>query len=117
MITMMTMTRDRRRPTGLEEHTRETIQDKRSRTLSEKVGKEATAPVEVQGIWRDWMGKARSAKPDLQNYAQTALPLNLIPIRIDLDIPAFTLHHLFQCHRAQDTLRLTALCQFTDHKR
>jgi chromatin structure-remodeling complex subunit SFH1 len=25
----------------------------------------------------------------LQNYAQTALPLTLIPIRIDLDIPAF----------------------------
>jgi chromatin structure-remodeling complex subunit SFH1 len=36
------------------------------------------------------MGKARSSKPDLQNYAQTALPLTLIPIRIDLDIPAFT---------------------------
>ena len=80
---------DRRRPTGLRSIRRDDL-GQAKQDLSEKVGKEATAPVEVQGIWRDWMGKARSAKPDLQNYAQTALPLNLIPIRIDLDIPAFT---------------------------
>ena len=79
----------RRRPTGLRSIRRdETGQAKQD--ISEKVGKEATAPVEVQGIWRDWMGKARSSKSDLQNYAQTTLPLTLIPIRIDLDIPAFT---------------------------
>jgi chromatin structure-remodeling complex subunit SFH1 len=78
----------RRRPTGLRSIRRdESGQAKQD--PGEKVGKEATAPVEVQGIWRDWMGKARTTKPDLQNYAQTALPLTLIPIRIDLDIPAF----------------------------
>ena len=78
----------RRRPTGLRSIRRDdTGQQKHD--VGEKVGKEATAPVEVQGVWRDWMGKARSAKSDLQNYAQTALPLTLIPIRIDLDIPAY----------------------------
>ena len=79
----------RRRPTGLRSIRRdESGQAKQD--PGEKVGKEATAPVEVQGVWRDWMGKSRTAKPDLQNYAQAALPLTLIPIRIDLDIPAFT---------------------------
>ncbi|KUJ20373.1 SNF5-domain-containing protein [Mollisia scopiformis] len=80
---------NRRRPTGLRSIRRdESGQAKQD--PSDKVGKEATAPVEVQGIWRDWMGKSRNAKPDLQNIGQTALPLTLIPIRIDLDIPAFT---------------------------
>jgi chromatin structure-remodeling complex subunit SFH1 len=80
---------NRRRPTGLRSIRRdETGQPKQD--PSEKVGKEATAPVEVQGIWRDWMGKSRSTKPDLQNIGQSVLPLTLIPIRIDLDIPAFT---------------------------
>lgn len=78
----------RRRPTGLRSIRRdESGQPKQD--PSEKVGKEATAPVEVQGIWRDWMGKARTAKSDLQNYAQAAMPLTLIPIRIDLDIPSY----------------------------
>lgn len=79
---------NRRRPTGLRSLRRDEPglpkQDQ-----ADKYGKEATAPVEMQGIWRDWMGKARYARPDLQNYAQNALPLTLIPIRIDLDIPAF----------------------------
>ncbi|KAH7330331.1 hypothetical protein BKA65DRAFT_554316 [Rhexocercosporidium sp. MPI-PUGE-AT-0058] len=79
----------RRRPTGLRSIRREDPSQAKL-DLSDKVGKEATAPVEVQGIWRDWMGKTRNAKSDLQNYAQAALPLTLIPIRIDLDIPAFT---------------------------
>jgi chromatin structure-remodeling complex subunit SFH1 len=81
----------RRRPTGLRSIRRdETGQAKQD--PSEKVGKETAVPVEVQGIWRDWMGKTRSvpSKPDLQTFAQTALPLTLIPIRIDLDIPAHT---------------------------
>ncbi|CCU81951.1 RSC complex subunit Sfh1 [Blumeria hordei DH14] len=78
----------RKRPTGLRSIRRdEAGQPKQDQP--EKVGKEATAPVEVQGIWRDWMGKSRYPKPDYNNYAQTALPLILIPIRIDLDIPAF----------------------------
>jgi len=78
----------RRRPTGLRSLRMEDMAQTRLDT-SEKVGKDTTTPVEVQGVWRDWMGKSRSAKSDLQNYAQTALPLTLIPIRIDLDIPAY----------------------------
>lgn len=78
-----------RRPTGLRSIRRDELGQARQ-DPSEKVGKDADAPVVVQGIWRDWMGKSRSAKPDLQSYAQTQLPLTLIPIRIDLDIPAYT---------------------------
>ncbi|KAG0649819.1 Chromatin structure-remodeling complex subunit sfh1 [Hyphodiscus hymeniophilus] len=81
----------RRRPTGLRSIRRdETGLPKLD--SSDKVGKDTAKPVEVQGIWRDWMGKARSvpSKADLQTFAQKALPLTLIPIRIDLDIPSFT---------------------------
>src|SRR5450432_3991617 len=78
----------RRRPTGLRSLRRDEI-GQTKQDSSEKFGKEATKPVEVQGIWRDWMGKTRSTKADLQTHAQAALPLTLIPIRIDLDIPAF----------------------------
>jgi chromatin structure-remodeling complex subunit SFH1 len=79
----------RRRPTGLRSLRREESAMAKQESAKE-IGQEATAPVEVQGIWRDWMGKGRSARPDIQAYAQTALPLTLIPIRIDVDIPAFT---------------------------
>ncbi|KAH8663085.1 hypothetical protein BGZ60DRAFT_412724 [Tricladium varicosporioides] len=78
----------RRRPTGLRSIRRDDS-GQAKQDISEKVGKETTVPVEIQGIWRDWMSKPRSSRPDMQNYAQTALPLTLIPIRIDLDIPAF----------------------------
>ena len=80
---------NRRRPTGLRSIRRDDL-GQAKQDVADKVGKEATAPVELQGIWRDWMGKGRAAKPDLHNYAQTALPLTLIPIRIDLDIPSYT---------------------------
>ncbi|KAF7884237.1 uncharacterized protein EAF02_004573 [Botrytis sinoallii] len=80
---------NKRRPTGLRSLRREDI-GQAKQDPAEKVGKEATAPVEIQGIWRDWMGKQRPGKIDMQNYAQIALPLTLIPIRIDLDIPSFT---------------------------
>ncbi|EFZ00369.2 Chromatin structure-remodeling complex subunit sfh1 [Metarhizium brunneum] len=77
----------RRRPTGLRSLRKE---DSASRQdLAEKAGKDTKEPVEVQGIWRDWMGKNRALKSDQQNAAQASLPLTLIPIRIDLDIPAF----------------------------
>lgn len=79
----------RRRPTGLRSLRREDS-GQANKDPSEKFGKEAFAPVEVMGIWRDWMSKAKPAKSDTHNYAQTALPLVLIPIRIDVDIPAFT---------------------------
>lgn len=78
----------RRRPTGLRSLRRDDSASKLD--ISDKVGKETSEPVEVQGIWRDWMAKTRNPRSDAQNYAQACLPLTLIPIRIDLDIPAFT---------------------------
>ncbi|ROV98071.1 hypothetical protein VMCG_07018 [Cytospora schulzeri] len=77
----------RRRPTGLRSMRREDSTVKFD--LGDKVDKETTEPVEVQGIFRDWMNKSKQGLSDMQNYAQAALPLTLIPIRIDLDIPAF----------------------------
>lgn len=81
----------RRRPTGLRSIRKDDLSQAKQ-DASEKYGKETTVPVDVQGIWRDWMGKARSSKADLQGCSQAALPLTLIPIRIDLDIPAFVPH-------------------------
>ncbi|KAI1134354.1 SNF5-domain-containing protein [Hypoxylon sp. FL0543] len=76
----------RRRPTGLRSLRRE---DSASRVdPSDKFGKETNAPVAVQGIWRDWMLKTKN-RSDLNNQAQAAMPVTLIPIRIDVDIPAF----------------------------
>lgn len=77
----------RRRPTGLRSLRKE---DSASRLdVADRAGKDTKEPVETQGIWRDWMGKNRAMKSDQQNAAQASLPLTLIPIRIDLDIPAF----------------------------
>lgn len=76
----------RRRPTGLRSLRRE---DSTSRVdPSDKFGKETVSPVDVQGIWRDWMLKTKN-RSDLNNQAQAAMPVTLIPIRIDVDIPAF----------------------------
>jgi chromatin structure-remodeling complex subunit SFH1 len=47
-----------RRPTGLRSLRRDDtglVQN----LQQEKVGKDITAPVEVQGIWREWMGKPK----------------------------------------------------------
>ncbi|KAM7216631.1 hypothetical protein V8F06_008042 [Rhypophila decipiens] len=77
----------RRRPTGLRSLRRDDSGAKGD--PSDKVGKDTNEPVQVQGIWRDWMAKTRGAKSDLQNYAQACLPLTLIPIRIDVEIPSF----------------------------
>ncbi|PYH41813.1 putative RSC complex subunit Sfh1 [Aspergillus saccharolyticus JOP 1030-1] len=77
-----------RRPTGLRSLRREeSTSDKVP--LAEKLGKEIHAPVEVQGIFRDWMIKRmlRPACAD-QLQIQAQLPLTLIPIRIDLEVPA-----------------------------
>ncbi|KAI1450391.1 SNF5-domain-containing protein [Annulohypoxylon stygium] len=76
----------RRRPTGLRSLRRE---DSASRIdPSDKFGKETNAPVDVQGIWRDWFMKNK-IRSDLSGQAQALLPVTLIPIRIDVDIPAF----------------------------
>ncbi|KAK5990732.1 Chromatin structure-remodeling complex subunit SFH1 [Cladobotryum mycophilum] len=77
----------RRRPTGLRSLRKEDSAG--GRDLADKAGKDTKSPVDVQGIWRDWMGKSRSVRSDQQNAAQANLPLTLIPIRIDLDIPSF----------------------------
>ncbi|RAL16542.1 putative RSC complex subunit Sfh1 [Aspergillus homomorphus CBS 101889] len=77
-----------RRPTGLRSLRREdSTLDKIP--LTEKLGKEIHAPVEVQGVFRDWMIKRmlRPACAD-QLQIQAQLPLTLIPIRIDLEVPA-----------------------------
>ena len=77
----------RRRPTGL----RSLRRDDSSAKLdpSERVGKETNEPVAIQGISRDWMGKTRLLRTDVQSFAQASLPVTLIPIRIDLEIPAY----------------------------
>ncbi|PCH04764.1 SNF5/SMARCB1/INI1 [Penicillium occitanis (nom. inval.)] len=77
-----------RRPTGLRSLRREDSSLDRV-PLSEKVGKEVFAPVEVQGIFRDWMVRrlVRSDHVD-QLQTQSHLPLTLVPIRIDLEVPA-----------------------------
>ncbi|KAL4879803.1 hypothetical protein BJY04DRAFT_193013 [Aspergillus karnatakaensis] len=77
-----------RRPTGLRSLRREESSfDKVA--LAEKLGKEIHAPVELQGVFRDWMIKRmlRPACAD-QLQIQAQLPLTLIPIRIDLEVPA-----------------------------
>lgn len=83
------MNENRRRPTGLRSLRRDDPAQARPEVPKE-VGQEIGAVVDVQGIWRHWMGKPKSGKSDLQNFSQAALPLTLIPIRIDLDIPGWT---------------------------
>lgn len=77
-----------RRPTGLRSLRREdSTLDKVS--IAEKLGKDIHAPVEVQGVFRDWMIK-RMLRPTCadQLQIQAQLPMTLIPIRIDLEVPA-----------------------------
>ncbi|KAI9894222.1 MAG: Chromatin structure remodeling complex protein sfh1 [Vezdaea aestivalis] len=79
----------RRRPTGLRSLRREDpVQEKLS--AAERASREVKAPVHVQAIWREWLGHAKTGKIDIQLVAQSQLPYVPIPIRIDLDIPAFT---------------------------
>ncbi|XWW92902.1 hypothetical protein V2A60_000829 [Cordyceps javanica] len=83
----------RRRPTGLRSLR---MQDSsKGQDWSGKAGKDTLQPVHLQPIWRDWMGKTRSIRSDQQNAAQSNLPLTLIPIRIDLDVPSFVPHPPF----------------------
>ncbi|KAK4547383.1 hypothetical protein LTR36_001039 [Oleoguttula mirabilis] len=78
-----------RRATGLRTQPRRE-QDANQEKQGQKVlGKEAHAPVDVQGIWRDWMGKPKRVFTERQMHVQSALPTTLVPIRIDLDIAPF----------------------------
>ena len=101
-----------RRPTGLRSRREELNPGKEAPT--DRVGTELIAPVQVQGIWRDWMGKAKYGKSvilygnnrflfkelridliprnDKQLHAQAELPYIPIPIRIELDISSYTPH-------------------------
>ncbi|CAL5874177.1 uncharacterized protein PFLUO_LOCUS8465 [Penicillium psychrofluorescens] len=79
-----------RRPTGLRSLRREeSISDKLP--LAGKVGRETHEPVEVQGVFREWMIKRmlRPACAD-QLQIQAQLPQTLVPIRIDVEVPAHT---------------------------
>ncbi|KAF2131563.1 SNF5-domain-containing protein [Dothidotthia symphoricarpi CBS 119687] len=53
------------------------------------LGQELTAPVDLQGIWRDWMGRPKRTLTEKQVHVQSVLPVTLIPIRIDMDIQSF----------------------------
>jgi len=93
-----------RRPTGLRSLRREELEKREPQ--HDKLGREAYAPVQVQAIYRDWMIR-KAPKPmyvpssaerdlwltdqnstDQQLHIQAQLPLTLIPIRVDLDVPA-----------------------------
>jgi chromatin structure-remodeling complex subunit SFH1 len=50
---------------------------------------ELTSSIDVQGIWREWMGKPKKAMTERQAMLQAQLPLNLVPIRIDLSVNPF----------------------------
>ncbi|KAK2748713.1 Chromatin structure remodeling complex protein sfh1 [Myotisia sp. PD_48] len=78
-----------RRPTGLRSLRREEINPDRGPT-GEKLGKEIDAPVNVQANYRDWVVR-KSIKSRRQRHmnAQAQLPVNLIPIRIDLEVPGY----------------------------
>ncbi|KIW06611.1 uncharacterized protein PV09_02325 [Verruconis gallopava] len=73
-----------RRPTGLRSLRREDTQAEAEKA-SER-GREIFAPVDVQPIWREYMGKARRTMTEKQVQTQAHLPLVLIPIKIDIDI-------------------------------
>ena len=88
-----------RRPTGLRSLRREDLEKKEG--AAEKLGKDIDEPVDLQGLYRDWMIK-RTVKPttDQQVHIQAQLPLTLIPIRIDLEIPSCTPDPPFPMPRA-----------------
>ncbi|KAF4594764.1 snf5/smarcb1/ini1 [Ophiocordyceps camponoti-floridani] len=77
----------RRRPSGLRSLRKEDSVSRQDAV--DRAGKDTKQPVHLQAIWRDWMGKNRAVRSEQQNTAQAALPLTLIPIRIDLDVPSF----------------------------
>ncbi|KAF2771694.1 SNF5-domain-containing protein [Teratosphaeria nubilosa] len=77
-----------RRATGLRTQPRREQPDPAAEKAKE-LGKEAHAPVDVQGIWREWMGKPKRSLSERQMHVQSALPTTLVPIRIDLDVAPF----------------------------
>ena len=120
-------TDSQRRHTGLRT-LRQQEQEKKEPQF-DKLGKEIAEPVRLQGIYREWMMR-RTVKPtygswitqccpgktiyeklayplgwfrtDQQVHIQAQLPLTMIPIRIDLDIPAHTPDPPFPVPRGLD---------------
>lgn len=79
-----------RRQTGLRTAQQRRDQEAESQKAAQKeMGREAHAPVDVQGIWREWMGKPKRALTERQMHVQAVLPTTLVPIRIDLDVAPF----------------------------
>jgi len=78
-----------RRGTGLRTQPRRDTEANGERQGQKELGKEAYAPVDTQGIWREWMGKPKRALTERQMHVQSALPTTLIPIRIDLDVAPY----------------------------
>ncbi|KAL9058831.1 MAG: hypothetical protein Q9162_001555 [Coniocarpon cinnabarinum] len=54
-----------------------------------QLGRPNERPIELQGIWRDWMGRPKVSRTPRQCHMQTMLPSHLVPIRIDVDVPPF----------------------------
>ncbi|KAI2021278.1 hypothetical protein LOZ39_003990 [Ophidiomyces ophidiicola] len=79
---------DRNRPTGLRSMKREEIHPDRGPT-GEKLGTEIYAPANVQPNFRDWAIRRRpKSTKEVQSARFGLLPSNLVPIRIDLEIPS-----------------------------
>ena len=96
-----------RRPTGLRTLRMQDVEKKE--TQHDRLGRELRGPIALQGIYRDWMVR-RPVKPtyaehelyhphnayqcyystSLQVNVQAQLPLTLIPIRVDINIPMYT---------------------------
>ncbi|PGH07941.1 hypothetical protein AJ80_07922 [Polytolypa hystricis UAMH7299] len=77
-----------RRPTGLRSLRRDELNPDRG-PMAEKLGAEIFAPVNVQPQFRDWVIR-KVLKPGRmkQTRTQGQLPFTLVPIRIDLEVPA-----------------------------
>ena len=79
-----------RRQTGLRTaQQRRDLEANVEKAAQKELGKEVHAPVDVQGIWREWMGKPKRSLTERQMHVQSALPTTLVPIRIDLDVAPF----------------------------
>ncbi|KAJ8609018.1 hypothetical protein MRB53_039377 [Persea americana] len=79
-----------RRQTGLRTaQLRQNAEQNGDKPGQKEIGKEIHSPIDMQGIWREWMGKPKRALTERQLNAQSVLPTTLIPIRIDLDVAAF----------------------------
>ena len=78
-----------RRATGLRTQPRRDADATAEKPGQKELGKEARAPVDVQGVWREWMGKPKRVLTERQMHVQSALPTTLVPVRIDLDVAPF----------------------------